>query len=110
MAPKKKKENILTPSMLGFLVGLGTWIVIFVVIGIMYFMVNNSIPFLEKMLAIPIKYFMRGFWDALGIESANEITRPIEIGVYMGAALLWGFIGSLIGYLVQRFSRFYKEK
>lgn len=108
MATFKKEKTSLTPSMIGFLVGLGIWIIIFVFLGIMYFVAQTTIPFLEKSLAVPIKYFMRGFWDALGVKSINDITRSMEIGVFLAAALMWGLLGALIGYLIQKFTKINK--
>lgn len=105
MATKSKKEEKIlnSPSMLGFLVGLGAWVTIFVFIALLYALQKESIPFLEKSLATPLKYFMRGFWDSLlGVKSLSEITRPMEVGVFVAAALMWGVLGALIGYLIEK--------
>lgn len=101
---KKEEKFFKKPAMLGFLVGLGVWLTIFVFIALLYVVQKGTIPFLEKSLALPLKYFMRGFWDALGVKSLADISRTIEVGVFITAALMWGVLGALIGFFVEKLS------
>jgi len=101
---KRKKIDFRKTSLLGFFTGFGAWLIIFSFLSIRYALGQGPIDYLEVSLAQPLGIIMKGFWFLLGVRSL-EVTTFLQVLMFTLAALMWGVIGAIIGFIVGKIYR-----